>query len=401
MFMTLSKKTDKSKSSKKSAQKKGGNKSRRPNAKKSGSKKAKTQRKAVKTGLARAVVGGFLAIDLIVMLLSSLSLGTLNQTKDQVHALDSAILQWSTAQSTGQVPSINANDIDSLFFSLIASCGEFSGMSSSFATALERDVRAVQTHWNTLKVQEADGNQSDVFYQLTAESYRLFSLLADDVDEMQSKRSRELSTLQYLAVVFIVSILLLALMQIPPKESVQNDSGDDFSSNDYDATTNLLGKSACEKQLTKPLKDTNLSHVVVLDLNDLSDVNEGLGKLVGDTLLATFADTLLEVADTVDPNLFIGRYSADEFILYFDNRPYELIDQMMYDLKQALDELNAENRRYNISFAYGSACNFDYPNYKTVTELLSEARPQMDARKERMKADCQTDSMSLKVKPKK
>lgn len=84
-----------------------------------------------------------------------------------------------------------------------------------------------------------------------------------------------------------------------------------------DALTGLANRRGIQEQL-KPLflSESTAGALLIMDLDNFKQVNDRFGHQAGDTVLASFADMLVE---TLPETSFISRYGGDEFVVFLPN----------------------------------------------------------------------------------
>ena len=84
-----------------------------------------------------------------------------------------------------------------------------------------------------------------------------------------------------------------------------------------DALTGLANRRGIQEQL-EPLffSESTAGALLIMDLDNFKQVNDRFGHQAGDTVLASFADMLVE---TLPETSFISRYGGDEFVVFLPN----------------------------------------------------------------------------------
>lgn len=139
-----------------------------------------------------------------------------------------------------------------------------------------------------------------------------------------------------------------------------------------DGLTGLANRSKYEKYLKELDQEDNDYCIVSIDLNDLKKVNDKGGHLMGDKYLSEFADTLKKCAGKND---MIARIGGDEFVLILTGTRTKLGDSIMQEVATELEKLNAADRSYHRSAAYGYAFRFELNGSKfNQIYLLADER---------------------------
>lgn len=93
-----------------------------------------------------------------------------------------------------------------------------------------------------------------------------------------------------------------------------------------DDVTSVWNKSYSETLIMRELNalkekaDNKYSAIAMLDIDDLTRINDTYGKMTGDFILSKIADTILREKDSQD---IIGRFYADCFVIYMSSRDSE------------------------------------------------------------------------------
>ena len=85
---------------------------------------------------------------------------------------------------------------------------------------------------------------------------------------------------------------------------------------DHDDLTGLATRRALIDQVERALSDESTASIVFVDLDEFKEINDDLGHLAGDEVLAAAAAAL---SDLVPPGASLGRAGGDEFVLLTDD----------------------------------------------------------------------------------
>ena len=101
-----------------------------------------------------------------------------------------------------------------------------------------------------------------------------------------------------------------------------------------DALTGLANRRGIQEQL-EPLfvSESTQGALLIMDLNNFKQVNDKFGHQAGDTVLASFADMLVE---TLPKTSFISRYGGDEFVVFLPNVNKEQTCELAGKIKEEL-----------------------------------------------------------------
>ncbi len=117
--------------------------------------------------------------------------------------------------------------------------------------------------------------------------------------------------------------------------------------------------------------------IIVIDLNNISYINDNFGHEEGDRVIAEAANILIQ---TQLPNTDIIRTDGNEFLVYMIN----------YEEKKALSYIRKLNREFkNLSHGYGAAIGYSIINdaIKTIDDAVNEATLDMKTNKEIMTSE--------------
>lgn len=118
-----------------------------------------------------------------------------------------------------------------------------------------------------------------------------------------------------------------------------------------DALTGLANRRGIQEQL-EPLfvSESTQGALLIMDLDNFKQVNDRFGHQTGDTVLASFADMLVE---TLPETSFISRYGGDEFVVFLPNVNKEQTCDLAGKIKEALAQqfpLFVKTCQFGVSF---------------------------------------------------
>ena len=101
-----------------------------------------------------------------------------------------------------------------------------------------------------------------------------------------------------------------------------------------DALTGLANRRGIQEQLEPIfLTESVQGALLIMDLDNFKQVNDRFGHQAGDTVLAAFADMLVEIMPKTS---FISRYGGDEFLAFLPNVDKQRVDEIAQAIKTAL-----------------------------------------------------------------
>ena len=150
-----------------------------------------------------------------------------------------------------------------------------------------------------------------------------------------------------------------------------------------DALTGLANRRSCEDAFDELDADTQKKEyaVAVFDLNNLKQVNDGLGHEEGDAFIKSFGDILREV---FSGDGLVGRTGGDEFLVILNDVPTEKINMLIRQMEELIEKKNREHLHWNLSTAYGIGEHGKEPE-KSARQLYKLADERMYACKQEMK----------------
>ncbi len=137
-----------------------------------------------------------------------------------------------------------------------------------------------------------------------------------------------------------------------------------------DQLTDLYNKVTTEHLIKKTLKKSR-SHIdkhalIIIDVDNFKNINDKLGHLFGDIVLAQLADTLKPLFRSYD---IIGRIGGDEFFVFIKNyKSIEVLHEKAKEICRLFTKLYSEN---NVSVEVSSSIGISlYPEHGTNFDEL-------------------------------
>jgi len=123
--------------------------------------------------------------------------------------------------------------------------------------------------------------------------------------------------------------------------------------------------------------------LLYFDLDNLKQINDGLGHAEGDRALKTFAQLLRLTFRESD---VLGRLGGDEFAAFMTNVSNAELDGALERLEQAVDDYNEKTGLdYDVEFSCGKV-TFDASGTADVSDLMAQADAMMYQNKKRKDA---------------
>ena len=146
-----------------------------------------------------------------------------------------------------------------------------------------------------------------------------------------------------------------------------------------DPLTNLLSRYSYNRRIERFFDDDHLENdliVCIFDINGLKNVNDNIGHLAGDIMIAGAAKNIKKVVGEYG-NVY--RYGGDEFIAFL-NLPLEKADEFENQLNNETLAWSAENK-LNLHVSLGYCASKDNPDYD-IQALINKADKMMYANKQ-------------------
>jgi len=123
---------------------------------------------------------------------------------------------------------------------------------------------------------------------------------------------------------------------------------------EHDPLTGLYNKKMVEQliaeRLRKPVKEH--AYIMLTDIDQFMGINDDMGRLFGDGVLCTFANSMVEIF----PECIIGRIGGDEFLAYIEGIEEEEILNRIARINRRLSRIHAgDNDELKISASFGFA----------------------------------------------
>ncbi len=143
----------------------------------------------------------------------------------------------------------------------------------------------------------------------------------------------------------------------------------------HDALTNLPNRALCLDRIRQAMdragmRDKYLFAVVMVDIDRFTDINDSLGHFIGDQLLRSIAQILLDEVSSIDT---VARLGDDEFVILLEELPSKKSGtEAIHRIKTALNRtLPIENHLVHISASLGA--QFGPKDYTSPEHYLQGA----------------------------
>ena len=241
-----------------------------------------------------------------------------------------------------------------------------------FWQQLKDEVTAVRLHGY---------GQTDII----SDSEAYFQLADDTVSAAEVYSQKCATNIRYLEFLlsFIMAALLILLIVQSVEQMLLRRSNHELNRKAYiDMHTGLPNKSRCEELLLDRDQPAAETTVMVFDLNSLKQINDNLGHLAGDTLIANFANIL---RTSIPEQYFVGRYGGDEFLAVLSPAGREKAEEILHRIRQSAEFYNASGRKLHIDFACGYSVSTDFKECN-LKILFEQADRHMYEQKHAMKS---------------
>ncbi|MBQ6057720.1 MAG: GGDEF domain-containing protein [Treponema sp.] len=141
----------------------------------------------------------------------------------------------------------------------------------------------------------------------------------------------------------------------------------------FDYLTQLYERSVIEELARNRIQQKKPFSLILIDVDNFKNVNDGYGHAVGDKIIVAVANKLKEATGD---NGLVGRFGGDEFMIVVPNiTEYEEIWQFCRDLYKTFDGLSVpEYPGIVITITIGlSRFTIDGDNYETLFEKADKA----------------------------
>ena len=189
------------------------------------------------------------------------------------------------------------------------------------------------------------------------------------VDISEYLATKDTSGVFYVIVSFLLYVLIMVLRSISENRRKAY----------MDFHTGLFNKSCCNELLEDTEQLDTPTGLIMIDMNYLKYTNDTFGHEAGDKYILEFARVLCE---SIPAGNFIGRFGGDEFICIIYMADERKMNQIIYNLERAVQQINESGRKPQMSYALGYALSSYYPG-SNLADLLKIADQNMYEEKQR------------------
>lgn len=285
----------------------------------------------------------------------------------------------------GQPNDALISELDAIFDGLLHGGGKYK-LTRINDLGYQDKLKRQSDYWQQLK-SEISAVRENGYAQtkIIAMSETYFQLADDTVSAAEVYSQKCATNIRYLeyALSFIMAALLILLILQSVDEMLLRRRNSELNRKAYiDMHTGLPNKSRCEELLMDREQPAVETTVAVFDLNSLKQVNDNLGHLAGDTLIANFASIL---RTSIPEQYFVGRYGGDEFVAVLSGAGREQTESILQHIRQSAEFYNSEGRKLHIDYACGYSVSTDFSECN-LKILFEQADRHMYEQKKAMKA---------------
>ncbi|WP_371194158.1 putative bifunctional diguanylate cyclase/phosphodiesterase [Glaciecola sp. SC05] len=125
------------------------------------------------------------------------------------------------------------------------------------------------------------------------------------------------------------------------EQKVQERTDDILRLSNLDALTGLYNRKVLHHEVEQFLQsDASNSGcaLLFLDLNDFKEINDQMGHFQGDLVLKVIADRLDKLRKTLSPNIILGRWGGDEFVVLAKAYNHDNINDIICKLQNEISK---------------------------------------------------------------
>ena len=181
----------------------------------------------------------------------------------------------------------------------------------------------------------------------------------------------ELDAMNCLCFLYLSIALSIIMMVSKYKEALQKKVIEE--QRDRDDLTELLNKTAIEREVCKCLEKGEKGFLIIMDIDDFKYINDHYGHLFGDAILCTYAKCFKEV---FQESSLLGRFGGDEFIIFVKKESFVEIVRLFEEIKEFLKTVInfplQGDKRFTVS-AGAAFFNGEDKDYRKLFDLADQA----------------------------
>lgn len=167
----------------------------------------------------------------------------------------------------------------------------------------------------------------------------------------------------YLSITFCIIMMVSKYKEALQKKIIEEQR-------DRDALTELLNKTALEREVCKCLRKKEKGFLIMIDIDDFKYINDHYGHLFGDAVLCTYAKCFEKIFG--DSSL-IGRFGGDEFIVFVKKDSFDEVIPLFEEVKKLLKTMINFPIHDDMILTMSAGAAFFPGNHQDYKELLDLA----------------------------
>ena len=249
------------------------------------------------------------------------------------------------------------------------------------------NMNQVQRFWEDIKTAIYDvrnGGPNNALYQMSEKYFDLVDQTVSSAETYSEKQVEDSTKILVVSIVIFISILGLGLIIIIRSVAFKKKATALEKTAYIDPLTQMPNRADGERvidHIEKTSPENDIA-VVMFDMNNLKIVNDLLGHIGGDRIIADFARIIKTEATEFG---FICRYGGDEFLGIFKDATESSVEQYLMHVNEKIVSYNLAhaNELEKISFAVGYVVGNLQDT--SIEGMIHEADQRMYGRKRQMK----------------
>lgn len=277
-----------------------------------------------------------------------------------------------------------SEELDDIFSGLLHGGGKY-GLTRLDDADYQNKLALQYDYWKQLKEEirkvRADGYRQTQILPMSETYFQLADDTVGAAEAYSQQCTDRIRTIEISISIDMVLILLGLIYQSLNEVRLRRYNRELRHKAYIDLHTALPNKSRCEELLLDRTPIAVKTTLAVFDLNSLKQVNDHLGHLAGDTLIANFASIL---RTSIPEQYFVGRYGGDEFLAVLPGVGREEMEQFLARIRSTAAYYNSTGKKLQIEFACGYSVSTDFKEC-TLKILFEKADRLMYDQKNDMK----------------